>query len=127
MCIEIEFLLKTYWSNKFLHKGTLCVISSDPPCKDGNDRFTTVPLKLFSVKKCGRLNCIEFLPITCCLTGLKNMIFIKVQMYQFQMNNKTTLRAYVSLEFICMYRPPHFTPIKFLLRIFMMPLWHVCA
>ena len=26
-------------------KGTVSVITSDPPCKDGNVRFTTVPLK----------------------------------------------------------------------------------
>ena len=26
-------------------KGTVSVISSNPPCKDGNARFTTVPLK----------------------------------------------------------------------------------
>ena len=29
-------------------KGTVSVISSDPPCKDGNARFTTVPLKALS-------------------------------------------------------------------------------
>ena len=26
-------------------KGTVSVISSDPPCEDGNARFTTAPLK----------------------------------------------------------------------------------
>ena len=29
-------------------KGTVSVISSDPPCKDGNARFTTIPLKALS-------------------------------------------------------------------------------
>ena len=29
-------------------EGTVSVILSDPPCKDGNDRFTTVPLKALS-------------------------------------------------------------------------------
>ena len=28
----------------FHFKGTVSVVSSDPPCKDGNARFTTVPL-----------------------------------------------------------------------------------
>ena len=28
-------------------KRTVSVISSDPPCKEGTARFTTVPLKLF--------------------------------------------------------------------------------
>jgi len=28
--------------------GTVCVISSDPQCKDNNARFTTVPLKALS-------------------------------------------------------------------------------
>ena len=32
-------------------KGTVRVISSDPPCKDGNVRFTTVPLKPLSDPK----------------------------------------------------------------------------
>ena len=31
-------------------KGTVSVISSDPPCKDGNARFTTVPLEAFLIK-----------------------------------------------------------------------------
>ena len=29
-------------------KGTVSVIASDPPCKDGNVRFTTVPWKALS-------------------------------------------------------------------------------
>ena len=29
-------------------KGTLSVISSDPPCNNDNVRFTTVPLKTLS-------------------------------------------------------------------------------
>ena len=29
-------------------KGTVSVISSDPPCKDGNGWFTTVPLIILS-------------------------------------------------------------------------------
>ena len=28
-------------------KGTVSVISSEPPCKDDNERFTTVPLMIF--------------------------------------------------------------------------------
>ena len=30
--------------NKYLFKGTVSIISSDPLCKNGNARFTTVPL-----------------------------------------------------------------------------------
>ena len=106
----------------------LCVISSDPPCKDGNDWFTTEPLKLFSVQKSGRLNCIEFLPITCCLTGLKNLIFIKVQrirMYQFQMNNKTTLCTDVYMYVPSLTFYTHSVSTKNIV-FFMMPLWYVC-
>jgi len=29
-------------------KGTVCVISSDPSCKDGNARYKTVALKSLS-------------------------------------------------------------------------------
>ena len=93
-------------------------MSRDPPCKDSNDRFTTVPFKLFLSKNVE--DCIKFLPITCLLTGLKNMIFIKVQrtrmQYQFQMNNKTSVCTYVSLEFICMYRPHILYPFSFYLE-----------
>ena len=32
----------------FYLKETVSVISSAPPCKDGNTRFTTVPLKALS-------------------------------------------------------------------------------
>ena len=31
------------------HKGTVRVISRDPQCKDGNARFTTIPLKPFLI------------------------------------------------------------------------------
>jgi len=31
-------------------KGTVSAISSDPPCKDGNARFTTVSLKTCRIK-----------------------------------------------------------------------------
>ena len=43
-------------------KGAVSVISSDPPCKNGNARFTftTIPLKLKSAQKCERY-CIIFL------------------------------------------------------------------
>ena len=35
-------------------KGRISVISSDPPCKNGNARFTMIPLQRFTDKKCGR-------------------------------------------------------------------------
>ena len=37
---EINSIVKL---TETLFKGTLSVISSDPPCKDGNARFTTIP------------------------------------------------------------------------------------
>ena len=43
-----------YWNNEVLIKvyirlkGTVNVISSDPPCKEGNARFTMFPLKALS-------------------------------------------------------------------------------
>ena len=33
-------------------KGTVSVLLGDPQCKDGNARFTMVPLKAFSDKVC---------------------------------------------------------------------------
>ena len=45
----------SYRARLILHfKRTVCVNSSNPPCKDGNARFTTVPLKLYSDYRCGR-------------------------------------------------------------------------
>ena len=35
-------------------RGTIGVSSIDPPCKDDNARFTTVPLTTSSDKNCGR-------------------------------------------------------------------------
>ena len=31
-----------------VYRGTVRAILSDPPCKDGNARFTTMPWKTFS-------------------------------------------------------------------------------
>ena len=49
-------------------KGTVSVISSNSPCKDGNARFTTIPLKHLSGQYCGiyclfpgGLNCLIFI------------------------------------------------------------------
>ena len=42
---EINSIVKL---TETLFKGTLSVISSDPPCKDGNARFTTIPDVFFS-------------------------------------------------------------------------------
>ena len=38
-------------------KGTVSVILSDPPGKDGYAQVTTVPLKLLSEQKCGGYCC----------------------------------------------------------------------
>ena len=35
---------------RFNLKGTASIISSDPPCKDDNARFRTLPLKLCLIK-----------------------------------------------------------------------------
>ena len=37
-----------------MFKRTVSVISSDPPCKNGNLLFTTIPLEPVSDNKCGR-------------------------------------------------------------------------
>ena len=44
-------------------KGTVNVISSDPPCKDDNARFTTVPLKLCLIKYESVIN--VYVSLTC--------------------------------------------------------------
>ena len=45
LCIYVRY--QTIKNYKFI-KGTVSVISSDPPCKDDNVRFTTEPLKALS-------------------------------------------------------------------------------
>ena len=42
----------------FLLKGTVSVISSEPPFKDGNVQFTTIPLKLFLINYVGYVSCL---------------------------------------------------------------------
>ena len=42
--------IETLTSQNF--KGTVSVISSDPPCRDGISRFTTIPLKRQSDQFC---------------------------------------------------------------------------
>ena len=37
--------------NILMFKGTVSIISSDPPCKDGYARFRTVPPKPYSDQK----------------------------------------------------------------------------
>ena len=42
----VLFRMATYSFVDNFFKGTVSVISSDPPCKDSNARFTTVPLQI---------------------------------------------------------------------------------
>ena len=51
-----------------LVKGTIRIFSSDPPCKDGNARFTTVSLNLSLMKN------VEHFGV---FLGLKEVIFRK--------------------------------------------------
>ena len=41
-------ILCTFYILRFNLKGSVSIISSEPPCKDGNSRYTTVPLKPLS-------------------------------------------------------------------------------
>ena len=43
MQVYFHFFSVKIFNNPFHFKGTVSVISSDPPCKEGNVRFTTVP------------------------------------------------------------------------------------
>ena len=46
-CAEFFLICASHKSHlKTTFKGTVSVISNNPPCKDGNTLFTTVPLKL---------------------------------------------------------------------------------
>ena len=59
-------------------KGTVSVISNDPPCKEGNVRFTTVPLKGLSNKAWIRNSCFCFfkLLISICESNLRIITFL---------------------------------------------------
>ena len=52
-----RFIPIYHLSNERLVKGTVSVILSDPPCKDANARFTTVPLKALSDQVWIRYSC----------------------------------------------------------------------
>ena len=50
LVFQLKYLKKCIFlfDNEKLRQGTVSVISSDPPCKDVNARFTTVSLKPLS-------------------------------------------------------------------------------
>ena len=48
-------------------KETVSLISSDSPCKEGNTRFTTVPLKLMCVRRVQRYVCLNLSDPVCIL------------------------------------------------------------
>ena len=56
-------------------KGNKYLISSDPPCKNGNARFTIVPLKPLSDQKCGRY--CRFWLEKCIILRVSPMLFIR--------------------------------------------------
>ena len=53
---------------RFRIKGTVSVTSSDPPCKDGNAQFTTVPLKYCLIRYDKDFN----------VNNLENWLFLNV-------------------------------------------------
>ena len=67
-------------------KGTVSVVSSDPPCKDGNDWFKTLPLQkalsdlkfcFFKLFICLRVLCESNLRISCVLEAMEKLTEIK--------------------------------------------------
>ena len=52
--LSYVFTYNMYIRKNINTTGTVSLISSEPQCKDGNVRFTTVPWKPFSGQKCGR-------------------------------------------------------------------------
>ena len=46
--INLNLFVPSVNSRSFYIKGTVSVITCDPPCKDGNIRFTAIPLKALS-------------------------------------------------------------------------------
>ena len=43
--VKNSYFSNIYFSIYIGFKETVCIISSHPPCRDGNTRFTTVPMK----------------------------------------------------------------------------------
>ena len=66
---EKDFMLfnfRKFKSKRCIRKRTVSVISCDPPCKSGNSRFTTVPLKSLSDQVWIRSECFCFsAKVTC--------------------------------------------------------------
>ena len=56
--IAKKTLILLLFNNHYMFKGIVSVISSDPPCKDDNARFTTVPLKAVSDQILIRYECL---------------------------------------------------------------------
>ena len=55
---DCVFAIEEIWNVKL--KGTVNIISSCPPYKDGNARFTTIPFKALSVQEWIRINVYNF-------------------------------------------------------------------
>ena len=56
--IAKKTLILLLFNNHYMFKGIVSVISSDPPCKDDNAWFTTVPLKAVSDQILIRYECL---------------------------------------------------------------------
>ena len=65
---KLGFAKRLTISEDIFHKGTVSVISSDPPCKEDNARLTMVPLKPFTVNRVETYhrNPLEFLKMRPC-------------------------------------------------------------
>ena len=62
---NISSFLKSFFLGLYVIKGAVSIISSDPPCKEGNARFTTVPLKPWCVRWIQRYVCVNLLKPAC--------------------------------------------------------------
>ena len=60
--------------NILIFKGTVSVISSDRPCKDGNTRIKTVAPKSYSDRKCGIVNISASFSIASSKQGMRKSI-----------------------------------------------------
>ena len=59
-------------------KGTVSIISSDFPCKDGNARFTTDPLKAFSDQVLIDVKCFCFFKLFNFICGCSTKVACEV-------------------------------------------------
>ena len=105
----LDHVLKYVNSNSWIIpldpcKGTVSVIWSDPPCKDGNARFTTVHIKALSDQAWIRFPCFYFFKLIVSICGFSAKVTCE-HFFLIRSNEETHRNKHFSSQEIRGYLP----------------------